>query len=67
MVTFEAGVGGKARKTPFLNVGKPTSQMRFSKFVDEIGAGFNADSDEFLVRGLQDEKTDVATAVNHSR
>ena len=67
LVTFEVGVGGKVQKTPFLNVGKPTSRTRLSKLVDEIGAGLNADSDEFLVRGLQDEKTDVVTAVNHGR
>ena len=67
LVTFEVGVGGKVRKTPFLNVGKPTSRTRLSKFVDEIGAGLNPDSDEFLVRGSQDEKTDVVTAVNHGR
>jgi len=65
LVTFEVGVGGKVRKTPFLNVGKPTSRARLSKFVDEIGARLNPDNDEFLVRGSQDEKTDVVTAVNH--
>lgn len=67
MVTFEVGVGGRVRKTPFLNVGKAHSRARLIKFVDEIGmkdvAGFE---DEFLVRA-QDEKTDVVTAVNHSQ
>ena len=65
LVTFEVGVGGKVRKTPFLNVGKPISRVRLSKFVSEIGARRDPDHDEFLVRGSQDEKTDVVTAVNH--
>jgi len=67
LVTFEVGIGGKVRKTPFLNVGKPTSRTRLGKFVDEIGARLNPDTDEFMVRGSQDEKTDVVTAVNHGR
>ena len=67
LVTFEVGVGGKVRKTPFLNVGKPISRVRLSKFVSEIGARRDPDHDEFLVRGSQDEKTDVVTAVNHGR
>ena len=67
LVTFEVGVGGKVRKTPFLNVGKATSRIRLSKFVDEIGARLDHDNDEFLVRNSQDEKTDVVTAVNHGR
>jgi hypothetical protein len=67
LVTFEVGVGGKVRKTPFLNVGKAMSRTRLSKFVDEIGARLDPDNDEFLVRGSQDEKTDVVTAVNHGR
>lgn len=65
LVTFEVGVGGKVRKTPFLNVGKPMSRTRLSRFVDDIGARRDPDHDEFLVRGSQDEKTDVVTAVNH--
>jgi len=67
LVTFEVGVGGKVRKTPFLNVGKSTSQTRLRKFVDEIGARPDPDNDEFLVRGSQEEKTDVVTAVNHGK
>ena len=67
LVTFEVGVGGKVRKTPFLNVGKAMSRTRLSKFVDEIGTRLDPDNDEFLVRGSQDEKTDVVTAVNHGR
>ena len=67
LVTFEVGVGGKVRKTPFLNVGKSTSRSRLSKFVDEIGAKRDPEHDEFLARGSQDEKTDVVTAVNHGR
>jgi hypothetical protein len=67
LVTFEVGVGGKVRKTPFLNVGKAISRTRLSKFVDEIGGRPDLDGDEFLIRGSQDEKTDVVTAVNHGR
>jgi len=67
LVTFEVGVGGKVRKTPFLNIGKSISRTRLSKFVDDIGAKLDPDNDEFLVRGSQEEKTDVVTAVNHGR
>ena len=67
LVTFEVGVGGKVRKTPFLNVGKGMSRIRLSKFVDEIGTRLDPENDEFLARGSQDEKTDVVTAVNHGR
>ena len=67
LVTFEVGVGGKVRKTPFLNIGKPMSRTRLSKFVDDMGSRRESDHDEFLVRGSQDEKTDVVTAVNHGR
>lgn len=67
LVTFEVGVGGKVRKTPFLNVGKPTSRSRLNRFVDNIGSRRDLDHDEFLARGSQDEKTDVVTAVNHGR
>jgi hypothetical protein len=68
LVTFEVGSGGKVRKTPFLSIGKPQSQARLIKFVDEIGMNAEdpAYEDEFLVRGSQEEKTDVVTAVNHS-
>ena len=65
LVTFEVGIGGKVRKTPFLNVGKPMSRTRLGKFINEIGARLDPDTDEFLVRGSQEEKTDVVTAVNH--
>ena len=67
LVTFEVGIGGKVRKTPFLSVGKAMSRARLSKFVDEIGARPDSDNDDFLVRGSQDEKTDVVTAVNHGK
>ncbi|TFY67578.1 hypothetical protein EVJ58_g1543 [Rhodofomes roseus] len=67
LVTFEVGIGGRVRKTPFLSTGKPASRTRLKKFVDEIG--FRDDGmqreDEFLVRASQDDKTDVVTAVNH--
>ena len=67
-VTFEVGVAGAVRKTPFLSPGRPQSRERLSKFVDEIGfrpEGSQAFEDEFAVRGSKDEKTDVVTAVNH--
>ncbi|KAI0060210.1 hypothetical protein BV25DRAFT_967949 [Artomyces pyxidatus] len=67
LVTFEVGIGGKVRKTPFLSAGRTQSRARLCKFVDEIG--FMADDgqfeDEFLVRSSKEEKTDVVTAVNH--
>jgi hypothetical protein len=67
LVTFEMGAGGAVRKTPFLAASRTQSRARLSKFVDEIGyrpeegAGFK---DEFAVR-IQEEKTDVVTAINH--
>jgi len=67
-VTFEVGVAGAVRKTPFLSPGRPQSRDRLSKFVDEIGfrpEESQAFEDEFAVRGSKDEKTDVVTAVNH--
>lgn len=67
LVTFEVGIGGRVRKTPFLSPGKTASRTRLKKFVDDIG--FREDGtpheDEFLVRASQDDKTDVVTAVNH--
>lgn len=67
LVTFEVGVGGKVRKTPFLNIGNPQSKARLEKFVNELGRKDDGThfEDEFLARGSQDEKTDVVTAVNH--
>ncbi|KAF9807236.1 hypothetical protein IEO21_08310 [Rhodonia placenta] len=67
LVTFEVGIGGRVRKTPFLSPGKPQSKARLRKFVDEIGRREDGTlfEDEFLVRGSQDDKTDVVTAVNH--
>lgn len=67
-VTFEVGVGGAVRKTPFLSPGRAQSRTRLGKFVDEIG--FRPDEgqafeDEFAIRGNKEEKTDVVTAVNH--
>ncbi len=67
-VTFEVGLGGAVRKTPFLSPGRAQSRTRLSKFVDEIG--FRPEEgqvfeDEFLVRVNKEEKTDVVTAVNH--
>lgn len=68
LVTFEVGIGGRVRKTPFLSVNKAQSRARLEKFVDELGMRFDENHgqhDEFLVRGSKDEKTDVVTAVNH--
>ncbi|KII87384.1 hypothetical protein PLICRDRAFT_177143 [Plicaturopsis crispa FD-325 SS-3] len=67
MVTFEVGVGGNVRKTPFLCVGKTNSRARLLKFIEETGIRRDESQpdDEFLVRGPKDEKTDVVTAVNH--
>lgn len=67
-VTFEVGVGGAVRKTPFLSPGRMQSRARLGKFIDEIG--FRPEEgqpfeDEFIVRGSKEEKTDVVTAVNH--
>ena len=67
LVTFEVGVGGKVRKTPFLNVGKPQSRARLNKFVEEIGRREEGLEDEFIVRTSQEDKTDVVTAVNHGK
>lgn len=64
-VTFEVGVGGRVRKTPFMRVGKAHSRARLTKFIDEVGLRLEEGQDEFLVRGSKDEKTDVVTAVNH--
>lgn len=67
LVTFEVGIGGRVRKTPFLCPGNPVSRTRLKKFVDELGRREDGTpfEDEFLVRGSQEEKTDVVTAVNH--
>jgi len=64
LVTFEVGVAGRVRKTPFLAVGKPQSRARLAKFIDELGR-VEETQDDFLIRGSKDEKTDVVTAVNH--
>lgn len=68
LVTFEVGVGGRVRKTPFLCPGRAQSRARLAKFIDEIGLRPEEGQfveDEFLIRGSKDEKTDVVTAVNH--
>ncbi|KAI0664376.1 Pleckstrin homology domain-containing protein [Cubamyces menziesii] len=64
LVTFEVGVGGRVRRTPFLSVGKAQSRARLSRFIEDIGRREEFD-DEFLVRGSQEDKTDVVTAVNN--
>ncbi|OSD05247.1 hypothetical protein PYCCODRAFT_1443216 [Trametes coccinea BRFM310] len=64
LVTFEVGVGGRVRRTPFLGVGKPQSRQRLSRFIEDIGRREEFD-DEFLVRTSPEEKTDVVTAVNN--
>ncbi|KAJ7247653.1 Pleckstrin homology domain-containing protein [Mycena haematopus] len=65
LVTFEVGQSGRVRRTPFLGVSKAQSRQRLEKFIDEIGVRVDDATDEFLVRGSKDEKTDVVTAVNH--
>ncbi|KAF9006175.1 Pleckstrin homology domain-containing protein [Cyathus striatus] len=65
LVTFEVGVAGRVRKTPFLSVGKTQSRQRLEKFIDETGVRLDENQDDFLVRGSKEEKTDVVTAVNH--
>ena len=70
LVTFEVGVGGRVRKTPFLSLGKANSRTRLQGFIDRIsapGQPLSDGIDEFLVRNAAgpDEKTDVVTAVNH--
>ncbi|TRM65487.1 Pleckstrin homology domain-containing protein [Schizophyllum amplum] len=70
-VTFEVGMGGRVRKTPFLSVGRATSKKRLENFVEGVvfgriaGDEAGTPTDEFLIRGPKDEKTDVVTAVNH--
>ena len=64
LVTFEVGIGGRVRRTPFLSVGKAPSRQRLSKFIEDIGRREEFD-DEFLVRVSQEDKTDVVTAVNN--
>ena len=64
LVTFEVGIGGRVRRTPFLSVGKAPSRLRLSKFIEDIGRREEFD-DEFLVRVSQEDKTDVVTAVNN--
>lgn len=79
VVTFEAGIGGRVRRTPFLCPGRPQGLVRLKRFVEGIGVpppitshGFDtappaaANEDEFLIRTPRDEKTDVVTAVNHA-
>ena len=65
LVTFEVGIGGRVRKTPFLCPGRPQGHLRLAKFVNSIGPQDEAVEDEFIVRTAKDEKTDVVTAVNH--
>lgn len=63
IVTFEVGVQGRIRKTPFLSMGRGQSRQRLTNFVDTLSD--RKESDEFLVQSGRDEKTDVVTAVNH--
>ncbi|KAK1232923.1 hypothetical protein PQX77_003936 [Marasmius sp. AFHP31] len=79
LVTFEVGIGGRVRKTPFLSVTKAQSKNRIEKFIADLTSRRPEEEnglsglptregvplDEFLVRGSKDEKTDVVTAVNH--
>lgn len=65
LVTFEVGLGGHVRKTPFLCTGRAQGHLRLAKFVEGIGARDDGAEDEFVVRTAKEEKTDVVTAVNH--
>lgn len=65
LVTFEVGLGGQVRKTPYLSIGKPSSVSRIRKFIEETGA--NASGDLNVALTSPDEKTDVVTAVNHGK
>ena len=66
LVTFEVGVGGRVRKTPFLSVGRGQSRNRLLQFVNDVGTERDGQADDvFLVRGSKEDKTDVVTAVNH--
>jgi hypothetical protein len=80
IVTFEIGVGGRIRKTPFLRVGgNGGGGLRLAKFIDTMGDAFNVQQqqdpygnveipeDEFLAKTNKNEKTDVVTAVNFGK
>jgi hypothetical protein len=72
VVTFEIGIGGRVRKTPFLRT-NGEGGLRLARFVDSIGEYYDENSpggpgsprDEWEVKTGKDEKTDVVTAVNH--
>jgi len=67
LVTFEVGMEGNVRKTPFLLLGSPPSRAKLENFIDETGVKIDENKDESLVRGSKEEKTDVVTAVNHGK
>lgn len=77
LVTFEVGMGGRVRKTPFLCPGRPQGHLRLQRFIEVIGMTREeldengvpmtpSQNDEFFVRTSKEEKTDVVTAVNHA-
>ncbi|KAF8518952.1 Pleckstrin homology domain-containing protein [Hysterangium stoloniferum] len=70
LVTFQVGMGGQVRRTPFLCPARKRGSERLVRFVDGIGASANpgdgGQEDEFVVRTPREEKTDVVTAVNHA-
>ncbi|KZT39391.1 hypothetical protein SISSUDRAFT_984899 [Sistotremastrum suecicum HHB10207 ss-3] len=67
IVTFEVGMGGRVRKTPFLRVGRGQGGARLAAFVSTIGESYEEGrEDVFAIRTGKDEKTDVVTAVNHA-
>lgn len=63
IVTFEVGVQGRIRKTPFLLLGRAQSRQRLASFVDSLSD--RKEHDEFFQPVGREEKTDVVTAVNH--
>ena len=63
IVTFEVGIQGRIRKTPFLSMGRAQSRRRLTNFVEALSD--RKENDEFFIPTGRDEKTDVVTAVNH--
>lgn len=65
LVATEFGANGVTRRTPLLNATHHDSRLRLENFIDMLCLG-RLDNDEFEVRTGQDERPDVATAVNHA-
>ena len=63
LVTFEVGIQGRVRKTPFLCPSRAQSKKQLTDFIETLAR--REPDDEFLVPVGKDEKTDVVMAVNH--